>query len=359
MKNETTHHPTKFWHQLDSGKIQCDICPHACKLEEGQRGFCFVRMRENNQIVLTSYGLSSGLCVDPIEKKPLNHFLPGTSVFSFGTAGCNLACKFCQNWDISKSREMHILAEKAMPKDVAKIAQRQGCKSVAYTYNEPTIFMEYAVDTAKECHKLGIKSVAVTNGYICDEARKEFYSHMDAANVDLKGFTDEFYKKIIGGHLQPVLDTLYYLKHHTNVWFEITTLLIPGKNDSSEEIDKSTNWIMENLGPDVPIHFTAFHPAWKMLDVPSTPLETLRRAREIAIKNGIHYAYTGNLPDVEGSSTYCHNCKNRIIERTGYGITNYQLDENGNCKFCGTKCAGVFESTIGNWGAKRRPIRIK
>jgi len=335
--------PTKYWHQLDDGRIQCDICPRACKLKEGQRGFCFVRAREGNQVVLTTYGLSSGLAVDPIEKKPLNHFLPGTMVYSFGTAGCNLACLFCQNWDISKSRETHILAHRAMPKDIAERAQKYGCDSVAFTYNEPTIFMEYAVDTAKECHKLGIKTVSVTNGYICDEPRKEFYSHIDAANVDLKGFTDKFYRKIIAGTLQPVLDTLYYLKHHTKVWFEITTLLIPGENDSSEEIDKSTKWVVDNLGVDIPMHFTAFHPAWKMLDKPPTPIETIKRARQIAIKNGIRYAYTGNIIDIEGSSTYCHNCKKRIIERHGYTITSYQLTNEGNCKFCNTPCAGVFK----------------
>lgn len=335
--------PTKYWHKLDDGRIQCDLCPRACKLKEGQRGFCFVRAREEDQVVLTTYGLSSGLAVDPIEKKPLNHFLPGTTVYSFGTAGCNLACLFCQNWDISKSRETHILAHRAMPKDIAERAQKYGCKSVAFTYNEPTIFMEYAVDTAKECHKLGIKTVSVTNGYICDEPRKEFYSHIDAANVDLKGFTDRFYRKIIAGTLQPVLDTLCYLKHHTNVWFEITTLLIPGENDSSEEIDKSTKWVVDNLGVDVPMHFTAFHPAWKMMDKPPTPIETIKDARRIAMKNGIRYVYTGNIIDIEGSSTYCHNCKKRIIERSGYTITSYQITTEGNCKFCNTPCAGVFK----------------
>ncbi len=335
--------PTKYWHKLEDGRIQCDICPRACKLKEGQRGFCFVRARENDQVVLLTYGLSSGLAIDPIEKKPLNHFLPGTTVFSFGTAGCNLACRFCQNWNISKSQETHILAHKAQPKNIALTAQKHGCKSVAFTYNEPTIFMEYALDTAKECHKLGIKTISVTNGYMCLEPAKEFYSHIDAANVDLKGFTDSFYKKLIGGTLQPVLDILNYLKHHTKVWFEITTLLIPGENDSDAEIDKSTKWVVENLGPDVPMHFTAFHPAYKMLDKSPTPLATVKRAREIALKNGIRYAYTGNVIDIEGTSTYCHNCKKRIIERDGYMITSYELSEDGKCKFCGTLCAGVFK----------------
>ena len=335
--------PTTYWHKLEDGRIQCDVCPRACKLKEGQRGFCFVRARAKDQVVLTTYGLSSGLAVDPIEKKPLNHFLPGTKVFSFGTAGCNLACRFCQNWNISKSQDTHILAHKAMPKDIANTAKKYDCQSVAFTYNEPTIFMEYARDCAKEAHKLGIKTVSVTNGYMCAKPRKEFYDHIDAANVDLKGFTDSFYKKLIGGSLQPVLDTLVYLKQQTKVWFEITTLLIPGENDSPEEIDKSTKWVMENLGPDVPMHFSAFHPAYKMLDKPRTPLATLQCSREIAIKNGIRYAYTGNVYDVEGSSTYCHNCGKRIIERDGYKISVYKLDKDGKCQFCGTKCAGVFK----------------
>ncbi|MBN1683873.1 MAG: AmmeMemoRadiSam system radical SAM enzyme [Gammaproteobacteria bacterium] len=350
--------PTQYWHKLPDGRIQCDICPRACKLKENQRGFCFVRQRKNNQVVLTTYGLSTGFCIDPVEKKPLNHFLPGTPILSFGTAGCNLGCKFCQNWDISASKETAILSAKASPEDIAKAAKKHHCRSVAFTYNEPTIFMEYAVDTAKECHKLGIKTVAVTNGYICAEPRREFYSHMDAANVDLKGFTEEFYKKITYSTLQPVLDTLVYLKHHTKVWFEITTLLIPGKNDSNEEIEKLTQWVVKELGPDVPIHFTAFFPAFKMLDVPPTPLETLVRARDIALKNGIYYAYTGNAYNVETSSTYCHHCKKCVIKRGGYEILDYQLDKSGKCKFCHTPCAGVFEEKPGDWGSKREPIVI-
>lgn len=357
-QSSTKNFPTKYWHVLPNGRVQCDLCPQACKLTEGQRGMCFVRMRENDQIVLTTYGRSSGFCIDPIEKKPLNHFLPGSSVFSFGTAGCNLACKFCQNCDISKAREMDILADQASPETIAKAAVDNGCASVAFTYNEPIIFMEYAIDVAKECHKRNIKTVAVTNGYICDEPRKEFFSHMDAANVDLKGFTQGFYKNITSASLQPVLDTLVYLKHHTNVWFEITTLLIPGENDSETEIDEATKWLAANVGIDVPLHFTAFHPAWKMLDKPATSLETLIKARNIGIKNGLRYVYTGNLYHPEGSTTYCHNCKNSLIARSDYEIALYQLDENGKCKFCGTQCAGVFAADIGHWGDKRRPVKL-
>ena len=350
--------PTKYWHRLDDGRIQCDLCPRFCKLHEGQQGLCFVRAREGDRIVLTSYGRSSGFCVDPIEKKPLNHFLPGTPVLSFGTAGCNLACKFCQNWDMSKARDMDRLMDEAAPETLARVAQELGCRSVAYTYNDPVIFMEYAIDTAKACRERGIKSVAVTAGYITPEPRAEFFAWMDAANVDLKGFTEDFYWKVCGGHLQPVLDTLVYLKHETQVWFELTTLLIPGHNDSEQEIDAMTKWVVKELGPDVPMHFTAFHPDWKMLDVPPTPAATLTRARKIALENGVHHAYTGNVNDEAGQSTYCHGCGTRLIGRDWYVITDWTLTEDGLCPKCGTKCAGVFEAHAGGWGAKRMPIRL-
>ena len=270
--------PTRYWHTLEDGRAQCDVCPRYCKLHEGQRGLCFVRANREGEIVLTTYGRSSGFCVDPIEKKPLNHFMPGTPVLSFGTAGCNLACRFCQNWDISKSREVDTLADEASPEKIARVARELGCRSVAFTYNDPVIFLEYAIDVAKACRALGIKTVAVTAGYISEEPRLEFFDHMDAANVDLKAFTDRFYWKLCGGHLQPVLDTLVYLKHETPVWFELTTLLIPGENDSDAELEEMTQWVVEHLGPDVPMHFTAFHPDWKMLDTPPTPAETLSRA---------------------------------------------------------------------------------
>ncbi|MFQ6047727.1 MAG: AmmeMemoRadiSam system radical SAM enzyme, partial [Gemmatimonadales bacterium] len=291
---------TKYWHRLSDGRVQCDICPRECRLREGQRGMCFVRACQGGEIVLTTYGRSSGFCVDPIEKKPLNHFLPGTPVLSFGTAGCNLACKFCQNWDISKSREIDTLADAASPEALARTAGQLGCKSVAFTYNDPVIFHEYAIDVAQACHERGIKSVAVTAGYQSSEPRAEFYRHMDAANVDLKAFTERFYRHVCAGHLEPVLETLKYLKHETDVWFELPTLLIPGENDSDDELYELTGWVLEHLGPDVPIHFTAFHPDWKMLDKPPTRPATLRRARAIALEQGIRYAYTGNVHDLEG-----------------------------------------------------------
>ncbi len=351
-------HPTKYWHVTDDGRIQCDVCPRACKMHEGQRGLCFVRGVENGGVQLFTYGRSSGFCVDPIEKKPLNHFLPGTAVLSFGTAGCNLACKFCQNWDMSKSREMDTLQDRARPEDLAGAAQRLGCASVAYTYNDPVIFMEYAIDVAQACRERGIKSVAVTAGYMCDEPRRELYRHMDAANVDLKGFTERFYRKICGAELGPVLETLLFLKHETNVWFELTTLLIPDENDSEAEIDQMTRWIVDKLGPDVPLHFTAFHPDWKMRDKPATPPSTLTRAREIALANGLRYVYTGNVHDPRGSSTYCHACHMRVIERDWYELGEWKLTAAGACQGCGAQLPGVFDGAAGTWGRKRRPVML-
>ncbi len=349
--------PTRYWHHLENGAIQCDICPRACKLQEGQRGFCFVRARLNNQIVLTTYGRSSGFCVDPIEKKPLNHFLPGTSVLSFGTAGCNLACKFCQNWDISKSREIDTLADAATPEMLATTAERLGCRCIAFTYNDPVIFMEYAIDAADACREKNIATVAVTAGYMCDKPRQEFYRHMSAANIDLKGFTEKFYWKICNGHLQDVLETLVYLKHETNVWFEITTLLIPGENDSDREINEMTQWIYEHLGPDVPHHFTAFHPDWRMTNKTHTSASSLTRARKIAMDNGLHYVYMGNVHDEKGASTYCSKCGTLLIGRDWYVITEWNLHQ-GRCPNCGETCPGVFEEHVGTWGAKRLPVRL-
>ncbi|MBB4184393.1 pyruvate formate lyase activating enzyme [Sinorhizobium terangae] len=309
-------------------------------------------------MVLTTYGRSSGFCVDPIEKKPLNHFLPGTAVLSFGTAGCNLACRFCQNWDISKSRAIDTLADAASPAAIARAAADLGCRSVAFTYNDPVIFHEYAIDVADACRERGIKSVAVTAGYVCSEPRAEFYRHMDAANVDLKAFTERFYQRVCSGHLQPVLDTLVYLKRETSVWFEITTLLIPGENDSEAEIEALTRWIMEKLGPDVPLHFTAFHPDWKMMDKPATTPETLTRARRIGLQNGLRYVYCGNVHDDVGGSTWCHTCGACLIARDWYRLLSWALDAEGRCQSCGTPCPGVFEPHPSDWGAYRRPVRI-
>jgi len=349
---------TKYWHTLDDGRVQCDVCPRACKLHEGQQGLCYVRACHNGEIVLTTYGRSSGFCIDPVEKKPLNHFLPGTGTLSFGTAGCNLACKFCQNWDISKSREMDTLAAEASPEKIAEVAKASGAASVSFTYNDPVIFLEYAVDVAKACHASDLKTIAVSAGYICPEPRKEFYDHIDAANIDLKGFTDEFYFKQTGAHLAPVLETLEYIKHKTNTWLEITTLLIPGLNDSDEELGALSRWIKDHLGPDVPLHFTAYHPDWKMRNIPATPAATLVRARKLAQDNGLHYVYTGNVHNEEGDSTYCHHCGKKIIGRDWYMLKEWNLDDKGCCRFCNTPLAGVFEPEPGSWGPRRLPINM-
>jgi len=352
-------HPAKYWHVLDDGRLQCDICPRDCKLHEGQRGACFVRGRAENQMVLTTYGRSSGFCIDPIEKKPLNHFYPGSSVFSFGTAGCNLACKFCQNWDISKSRDMDRLMDQASPQAIARAARAHGSKSVAFTYNDPVVFFEYALDAADACHELGLKTVAVTAGYMHDAPRREFYSKMDAANVDLKAFTEDFYVKLSGAHLQPILDTLAYVHHDTDCWLEITTLLIPGHNDSDAEVTELTRWVARELGPDVPLHFSAFHPDWKMADVPPTPPATLTKARKIALDAGLHYVYTGNVHDVEGGTTYCPACRHAAIVRDWYDIRHYDLSAGGNCPKCGGQIAGRFGEFGRPFGPKRIPVLMQ
>ena len=349
---------TKHWHRLEDGRVQCDVCPRHCRLREGQRGLCYVRQNLGGQVALVSYGRSSGFCVDPIEKKPLNHFYPGSSVLSFGTAGCNLACKFCQNWDMSKSREMDTLADTAMPEQLAETAVELACRSIAFTYNDPIIFLEYAVDVAEACRAQGVKSVAVTAGYVDPEPRAEFFQAMDAANVDLKAFSERFYHKICGGHLAPVLETLQYIRHETDAWLELTTLLIPGENDSDAELDQMTGWVVEHLGPDVPMHFTAFHPDWKMRDVPDTPAETLRRARRIARDNGVHFAYTGNVHDNDGGSTWCPSCDALLIERDWYQLGHWGLNPKGGCRQCGTPLPGHFDSAPGQFGARRMPVRI-
>jgi len=354
---------TRFWTHLHDGRLRCDVCPRGCKLRRGQRGLCFVRARPDeaeawprDEVVLTTYGRSSGFCVDPIEKKPLNHFLPGSPVLSFGTAGCNLACDFCQNWDISKSREMDTLAARATPEAIAEAAVDAGCKSVAFTYNDPVIFLEYAVDVADACHAHDLKTVAVTAGYVNPRAREAFFASIDAANVDLKAFDDDFYRKVTKGRLAPVLETLRYLVHETDVWVELTTLLIPGLNDGDEELEAMTGWVVEALGPDVPMHFTAFHPDYRMRDRPRTSLSTVLRARDIARRAGLRFVYTGNVGHGASGSTYCAGCARCVIERVGYVLGTYDLDPHGACKHCGTVMPGVFDGPAGRWGARRLPI---
>ena len=352
-----TGHPARWWHALPDGRVQCDLCPRECALHDGQRGLCFVRARAGDGLVLTTYGRSSGFCLDPIEKKPLHHFHPGTSVLSFGTAGCNLACKFCQNWDISKAREMDRLVDAASPEGIARAAQAAGAASVAFTYNDPTVFAEYAIDTADACRALGVHTVAVTAGYIHAAPRRELYAKIDAANVDLKAFTEGFYRKVCAAHLEPVKDTLRYLVHETSVWTELTTLLIPGHNDSDREVGELAAWVAGELGPDVPLHFSAFHPDYKMPDVPATPPGTLRRARERARREGLRHVYVGNVHDRQGDATYCPSCGTAVIERDWYEILAARLDGD-RCASCGTQIPGRFGAAIGQFGRRRMRVVI-
>jgi pyruvate formate lyase activating enzyme len=350
--------PGGWWHQSDEeSRIVCDLCPRSCSLRPGDRGFCFVRENRDGQILSTTYGRSTGFCVDPIEKKPLNQFYPGTAVLSFGTAGCNLGCTFCQNWTMSRSKDVEAACETADPETIAKAAKQLGCHSVAFTYNDPIIWAEYAIDTAKACRNAGVKTVAVTSGYITDVARAAFYEYMDAANVDLKGFTDDFYRQFCSGRLQPVLDTLRWLARASNVWLEITNLIIPQANDSPDDMKRMCQWIVEELGPDVPLHFSAFHPDFKMTDRQPTPMSTLRLAYDIAHQAGIHYIYTGNVVDHQRQHTYCPGCGRAVIERNGYDIVSFAVSS-GRCAFCQSPIAGRFDDNPGTWGSRRLPVRM-
>jgi pyruvate formate lyase activating enzyme len=351
--------PARYWSVSgDSERLICEICPRFCGLKDGQRGLCFVRKREGDKLVLDTYGRSSGFCIDPIEKKPLNHFLPGTPVLSFGTAGCNLACKFCQNHDISKSRDQDALMYNASPERIADVARQMGCSSVAYTYNDPVIFLEYAVDIAAACRAQNIKNIAVTAGYICNAPRNEFFSAMDAANIDLKGFTERFYKKVTGSEIQPVLETIAYVVNETSCWVELTTLLIPGENDDPKEIEALSRWVLDTCGADTPLHFTAFHPDFRMLSTPATPSETVLRARQIALACGLRHVYVGNIKHLEAQSSYCTGCGARVIGRDWHRLSTWQLDDFGDCSICGTQFAGYLAGTPGDWGRKRLPVRI-
>ena len=351
------HMDARFFHTGEDGRVHCDLCPRGCRLSDGQRGFCFVRMAEGGRLVLTTYGRSTGFCVDPIEKKPLNHFLPGTGVLSFGTAGCNLGCRFCQNWGISKARETARLSDHASPEGIARAALRSGARSVAYTYNDPVPFAEYVIDTAIACHEQGIRNVAVTAAYVSEGAREALFAHMDAANVDLKAFSDRFYRKLCGGRLQPVLDTLEWLVRETDVWVEVTTLVIPGENDSPEELARQFAWHADRLGPDVPLHLTAFHPDFRLVDRPPTPGATLTRARELARAHGLRHVYTGNVHDEAGQSTSCAACGARLIGRDWYRLIDWRVS-GGACGQCGERLPGVFEDAPGRWGPRRQPVFV-
>ena len=347
----------RYWHLADDGRIECDLCPRRCRLTDGARGFCFVRQRVGDELVSTTYGRSTGLCVDPIEKKPLHHFLPGTPVLSFGTAGCNLGCRFCQNWSMSRSRQVERSSGGADPEAIARAAVASGSRSVAFTYNDPVVFTEYAIDTAVACHEAGVRTVAVTAGYVTAAAREDLFRHVDAANVDLKAFRSSFYERLCHARLEPVLETLEWLARQSRVWLEVTTLLIEGANDSDEELHDQSRWMVEHLGPDVPLHLSAFHPDHEMTDRPPTSPRALRRARDIARSHGLRYVYTGNVHDRDGDATFCPGCGERVIQRDWYELLDWRVRD-GACAACGHPIAGVFEETPGTWGSRRRRITI-
>jgi len=351
-------HPARWWHALPDGRLQCDLCPRDCRLRDGQRGFCFVRQRVGEAMALTTWGRSSGFCVDPIEKKPLHHFYPGSSVLSFGTAGCNLGCRFCQNWDISKATAQDRLADEATPGQIAERAAALGCRSVAFTYNDPVVFAEYAIDVADACRALGVKAVAVTAGYVRAAPRLELFGRMDAANVDLKAFTEGFYRRLCFAHLAPVLESLEVLVKDLGVWTEVTTLLIPGLNDGEAEVAALAGWLAERLGPDVPLHLTAFHPDFQLTEVPPTPPATLARARRQALAAGLRHVYTGNVHDLEGDTTRCAGCGAAVIRRDWYELLDYRLDAAGRCLACGAALPGRFDPTPGHFGRRRIPVRM-
>jgi pyruvate formate lyase activating enzyme len=335
-------HPARFSQKLSDDRLQCRLCPRACILRTGERGFCFGRQNIAGELVLTTYGRSSRFAVDPIEKKPLYHFLPGSEVLSFGTIGCNLGCNFCQNWQISRAREESALQKKARPQEIAQQAKESSLPSVAFTYNEPIVFAEYVMDTAQACHRLGVRTVAVTAGYITKSAQQDFFRDIDAANVDLKAFREDFYERLCGASLKPVLDTLVFLKHETKVWLEITNLIIPGENDSVFEITAMCQWIASELGRDVPLHLSAFHPDYQLTDKAWTPPETLRQARRIALDSGLKFVYTGNVQDGEGSTTFCPDCGKVVIERVGFHVAK-NVVKDGKCSYCGEGLAGIWK----------------
>jgi pyruvate formate lyase activating enzyme len=333
-------HQARWWEPMGNGKLHCYLCPRHCHIGEGQTGFCFIRKNEGGRLLQLGYGRPAALQIDPIEKKPLNHFFPGTPILSMGTAGCNMGCLFCQNWDISKAKSDQVHAGLMTPEQVVGLALRHDTPSIAFTYNEPTIWGEFVIDIAKIAHEYGLNTVMVSNGYITREAFFDIYQHIDAANIDLKAFTEEFYGRITMTHLQPVLDTLRWLRHETNVWFEITNLIIPTLNDNNSEFKRMCDWVLTNLGDDVPLHFTAFHPDFKLREKPHTPPETLHQARQIAMEMGLKFVYEGNIYS-DGANTICPGCKRVIVRRSWHSVLSEKLRD-GKCGHCETKIAGVF-----------------
>jgi len=335
-----TKHEARWWETMADGRLHCYLCPRHCHIGEGQSGFCFIRKHEAGRLLQLGYGRPAAIQIDPVEKKPLNHFFPGSKIFSMGTAGCNMGCFFCQNWDISKAKADQVNAADLSPDAVVDLAQEQGCPHLAFTYNEPTIWGEYVIDISKAAHQRGLNTVMVSNGYITREAFFDVYQHIDAANIDLKAFTENFYSKVTLTHLLPVLETLKWLRHETNVWFEVTNLIIPTLNDDESEFQKLCDWMLNNIGDDVPLHFTAFHPDFKLQDKPATPPETLHHARKIAMQMGLKYVYEGNIFS-DGAHTICPGCKKGIVKRSWHSVLTSQLKD-GKCAHCGTAIAGVF-----------------
>ena len=347
-----------YWEPLPDGRVRCTLCPRDCRLRDGQAGFCFVRENRGGKLVTTAWGRSTGFAVDPVEKKPLAHYRPGSTVLSFGTAGCNLGCRFCQNWDISKARLNERRAEDGFtPERVVALARRAGAPGIAFTYNDPVIWAEWAVAVAEAAHQAGLYTAFVTAGYISPEARADVFRHMDAANVDLKAFTEDFYAKVTLSHLSPVLDTLEWLASQSRTWVEVTNLLVPGKNDDPEETRALSRWIFEHMGPDVPLHLTAFHPDYRMRDLPPTPPEEVRRARDLARGEGLRYVYTGNVRDPDGQTTFCPSCGEAVIERDWHAVTAVRL-RGSACAACGAKIAGCFEAGATPSSGRRRRIGL-
>lgn len=334
----------RYWTAAENGAVQCDLCPHRCRIAEGQRGRCHVRLNQGGVLIAETWGHPVAMQVDPIEKKPLNHFLPGSRVLSLGTLGCNLSCRFCQNWELSHpDRKRASTGKTILPEDVAQLALTRGIPSVAATYNEPTVWAEYALDIADACHEKGVRMVAVSSGYFAEASRLDFFSKMDAANVDLKSFRDDFYRRLCGARLAPVLETLLCIRRETSCWLEVTTLLIPGENDSEAELDELTAWVAEHLGEGTPLHFSAFHPDGEMEDVPRTPSATMRRARERAFANGLRHVYIGNMVgEPEWTATFCQSCGARLVTREGFSAEQGGLDPAGACAQCGQVCEGVW-----------------
>jgi pyruvate formate lyase activating enzyme len=352
-------HEARYWKPEADGKVLCTLCPRECRIGEGQNGFCWIRRNRGGRLVTTGWGTTTRFAVDPIEKKPISHFRPGSQVLSFGTAGCNLGCRFCQNWDISKARHDEASSQDEWtPARVVDLAERMGAPGIAFTYNDPIIWAEYAIDVAREARARGLFTVFVTNGYVSPEARADVFRHMDATNVDLKAFTEEFYARTTLSHLEPVKETLEWLARETDVWVEVTTLLIPGLNDGDDELRSLSRFVRDRMSADVPLHFSAFHPDYKLLDRPRTPPATLTRARRIAMHEGLRYVYTGNVHDPEGDATICPGCGGKVIERDWFAVKAVRM-RGSLCAACGTRIAGRFgDGPVAPTSGRRIPLGI-